>query len=323
MSPIRRRIGHFSRGENGTLDIAILKEDFNDKCYGELNQYINFISKLQPILISYETIELSYREFLELIKKYDQHFATVIAPDAAHIGILLGYLVETTQKIINFLSSATSFLTCSEVRLKKEFGKKSKQLDEWNEHRRNLHSQNVEYRFLYEMRNYSQHYHLPVSNIGVKLNNLAIGERSTSNTIEINRDELLSSGYDWREDIKEDIKGLDEKINVAPIVESYMNSLRKIAYKYFSVYEKEIQECHHYLVALRSFFAFPANSTPVIYIGETPEGQPAPQQAEFIPFYQFNWIHKHYLQLSQHITPHSLILKSEKPIYNHGESLFA
>lgn len=300
MSPIRR-IGHFSGGENGTIDIAIMEKDFNDKLYDELNQHIDFIFKLQPILISYETIELSYREILELIKKYDQHFATVIAPDAAHVGILLGYLVEITQKIINFLSSATSFLTCSEVRLKKEFGKNSKQLNEWNEYRRNLYSQNFEYRFLYQMRNYSQHYHLPVSNIGVKLNNLAIGDRSTSNTIEIYRDELLSSDYDWPEDIKEDIKGLDKIIDVAPIVESYMNSLRKIAYKYVSVYEREIQECHHYLVALRKFFVFPENSTPVIYIGETPKGQPAPRQVEFIPFYQFNWIRKHYLQLSQHI----------------------
>jgi hypothetical protein len=300
MSKIRRRIGHFVEGENGTFDFVIARKDFNEDCYAELNKYIAFIFKLQPILISYEAIEVSYNEHSELIKKYNDHFLNAKAPDTAQINIFLSYLVESTQKTTNFLSSVTSFFSCAEVRLKKEFGKSSTKFNEWNEYRKTLYSQSFPYRFLYELRNYSQHHYLPVSNIDIKLDNIVIGERSLSNTISIDRDELLSSGYKWSQLLKSDINKLDKKIHLSPIIDEYVSSIRQIAYRYIAVYREEIEDCLSYMDSLNRVFAFPTNSTPVIFIGETLKGKPVPNQVEYIPFAQFTWISKHYLQLKNY-----------------------
>ncbi|MGY8871567.1 MAG: hypothetical protein ACKVJE_14105 [Pseudomonadales bacterium] len=300
MERVRRRIGHLSEGQNGTFDTAIATIDFDEECYKELNKYINVIFSLQPVLVSYETVELSYQETLGLVEKYDHHFSTVTAPDAAQINILLGYLIEATQKITNFLSSVTSFLSCSEVRLKKEFGAESTLLNEWINFRKDLHSESFEYRFLYTMRNYSQHHYLPVSNVDIKLDNIVIGERSTSNSITIDRDELLDSGFNWPKSLRIDIEKLDAKIDLIPIIDKYMCSVRKIAYRYIAIYKIEIQDCSRYMTELKRRFAFPENSTPVIYTGETREGQPVPNQIDQIPFFQFNWVNKHYFQLMQY-----------------------
>lgn len=299
MQKEKRRIGYFSKRENGTIDTAILNKDFNDEYCRELDQYTEVIFKLKSILLSYEAIELNYREISYLIEEYDRHFSTVKVIDAIKDNFLLDFFAKANQKITNLLSSATSFLSCSEVRLKEEFNEESEEFHEWNKHRRDLHKQSFEYRFLYELRNYSQHYNLPVDSIEVKLNNITTGERSTLNLIAINRDILLSSGYNWKA-LKKDIERLDEKIDIMPVVDEYMSSLRKITYKYISIYRTDIQECHRYIAVLRRVFALPENSTPVIYIGETREGQPVPTLIEIIPTLQFDWINKHYLQLKKY-----------------------
>jgi hypothetical protein len=58
------------------------------------------------------------------------------------------------------------------------------------------------------------------------------------------------------------------------------------------VYTKEIDECSRYMMALSKTFEFPVNSTPVIFIEETPEGQPVPNEMKVIPILQFQWVKK-------------------------------
>lgn len=46
------------------------------------------------------------------------------------------------------------------------------------------------------------------------------------------------------------------------------------------------------MMALSKTFEFPVNSTPVIFIEETPEGQPVPNEMKVIPILQFQWVKK-------------------------------
>ncbi|QZN92017.1 hypothetical protein [Idiomarina abyssalis] len=298
MQKTKRRVGFLTKADNNKVNIAIQSNDFDDESYSELNQYFAFIHKLQPILTSYEAIELSFKELESLLIKYDNYFSTVQLFDAFQTDTLLTYLAETTQKTTNFLSSATSFLCCAEVRLQKEFGKNSKQLDEWNSYRKGLHHQSFAYRFLYEMRNYSQHFYLPIDSIKVELDNICIGGRSVKNTLSLKRDELLNSSYKWKENMVADIQKTEANIDLAPLIEEYMKSIRQIAQKYVVNYREEAERCSRYVASFKKQFQLPESCIPVIYIGETEEGQPVPRHMEFIPFPQFNWVYRHFLQLS-------------------------
>jgi|TARA_B110000902_G_scaffold37783_1_gene39963 hypothetical protein len=68
------------------------------------------------------------------------------------------------------------------------------------------------------------------------------------------------------------------------------------------VYTKEIDECSRYIMALSKTFEFPVNSTSVIFIGETPEGQPVPNKMKVIPILQFRWVKKHYSELKYRLS---------------------
>ncbi|MCO1336739.1 hypothetical protein MO867_20640 [Microbulbifer sp. OS29] len=297
MPKIRRRIGHFIKGENGSFDFGISKKDFNDECYDKLNSNLGIIFKVQPILISYESVELSYNELGEVISKCHRLIDESDTPDATNVDNLLSYLVEATQKATNFLSSATSFLCCASASIRREFGEKSDIFLEWDNYRKGLHSQNLSYRFLYEMRNYSQHSYLPIDNVEIKVDNIVLGEKTVSNKLELNKGKLLDSGYNWSENLKRDICTLEGKIDIFPMITEYVNIIRKISFKYLDIYKLDLENCFSYMQSLGRVFQFPSNSTPVIYIGETPEGNPVPGNMEFIPYPQFKWVSKHYFNL--------------------------
>ena len=56
------------------------------------------------------------------------------------------------------------------------------------------------------------------------------------------------------------------------------------------------------MMALSKTFEFSVNSTPVIFIEETPEGQPVPNEMKVIPILQFQWVKKHYSELKYHLS---------------------
>ncbi|OOE86483.1 hypothetical protein, partial [Salinivibrio sp. AR640] len=70
-------------------------------------------------------------------------------------------LSSISRYVSNFLSSSSIMLTI----LEQDFPS-SESKNDWNLKRRDLHKNNIEYQFCYELRNYSQHYNLPINTIG-------------------------------------------------------------------------------------------------------------------------------------------------------------
>ena len=116
---------------------------------------------------------------------------------------------------------------------------------------------------MYELRNYSQHSNIPVSRVNVQLDNMATGIPAASTTINLSKNELLNSGYKWKS-LKGEIQKLEDRIDIMPLIECYIWILKKIAYSYLNIYEKDILECHQYILALNRVFDFPENCVPVI-----------------------------------------------------------
>ena len=139
MTKIRRRIGHYIKKEGEKIDFTIHTKDFNQECYEELEKYIQIIWTLQPILISYDALILSYTEMLTAVEKHRIYFLKEKIPSNGYMISVLDCLVESTQKVTNVLSSATSLLTTSETKLKKESGENSEKYNIWNEYRKSCH----------------------------------------------------------------------------------------------------------------------------------------------------------------------------------------
>lgn len=299
MSKIRRRIGHYIKTEDGKLDIAVHKNDFNTECYEELDRYIRVIFKIQPILISYESLIISHNELIQTIEKYKEQFLKGGVPNSFYMDFVVSYLVESVQKATNFLSSATSFLSTSQVKLRRDFGERSREYIEWNTCRNTLRKNSFSYRLLYELRNYSQHSNIPISTAHIRLENMAVGTPAASAILYLSKKELLNSGYNWKS-LGKEIQCLEDKINIIPFIEEYLSIVKILTYEYLCVYKNEILDCHQYMHALKRVLSFPENSVSVIFIGETLPGQPVPNKIEYIPFNQFKWVFNRYSELKRH-----------------------
>ncbi|MGK0271390.1 MAG: hypothetical protein ACI88H_002049 [Cocleimonas sp.] len=275
----RLRIGHYCSNE-GKLDFGILKKDFSQDCYNELQGYSKVIFDLQPIAMLFEAVQINFNELnVEITKGIS--ITKITNPGKGMVFEYLTLMSKLSVKITNFITSANSFLSNSETLLKK-----TSEHVKWNEYRNNLHKNSFSYRFVYELRNYSQHYSLPISSLNVSVDKTI---DQTTLLVNMKRDELLSCGYKWGKH-KKDIEGCDAVFDLYPHLNEYMKIIEKLFSKYIEVRNIQLRECIAYFEKLNIVFQFPEHTVPVIFVGETEHNKPVPEQHETIPFENLNWL---------------------------------
>jgi hypothetical protein len=132
-------------------------------------------------------------------------------------------------KLRSFLSEFRAFLDYAETYLKKEYGKDSEQVTRLIAIRSREYDANPSYRFVYKLRNYAQHFDVPINGLSVQSGELdtktGIGKKLVS--VNINRDELLNSGFDWKK-VQRDIEGFPDIFALNPHLDATIESLGKI-----------------------------------------------------------------------------------------------
>ncbi len=293
----RKRVGYYIKRDDGKLDLCIHKKDFDQSCIDELDHYSQVIFKLQPTIISYEMVNLSYYELKKHIELQKNIWLEQLTPGKGSIDTAIDYLAESTQKVTNLLSSATSFLSSTQVKLRKDYGEEANQYTEWNNLRNSLHGDNFSYRLLYELRNYSQHYNIPIAGVDIHLSGIMTETPIAGTTLYINTIELLNSGWDWNRALKSEISALGKKENLMPLIDDYVCIIKKLVFSFFSIFQKELVECYQYMKALHRVLQVPINAVPVVFVGDTKQGQPVPNSIEYIPAEQMFWLFKKYQEL--------------------------
>lgn len=178
-------------------------------------------------------------------------------------------MTQVSQRVINFLASATSFLNITENHLNHRFGKESSQSIGWNSKRNDLHKETFAYRFLYELRNFSQHASLPFSLINAKAEKLLEDAPTTFKiTVLMNPDALLKSNYKWPSSIKKEIKNQSESFDIILLIGTYYMCLRELCKSAIEVRKSDLAVCGHYLMTVENVFELPAGAIPVLFVGD-------------------------------------------------------
>jgi hypothetical protein len=287
MNNIVKRFGYYSKNIDDGMDFAVGKSDFMQ--YDEYSEVVRCIVQIKPVLIAIESVVLSYSELRECTKSFEDFTHKCGAPDTQYMNGLWGNISKIIAKVIAFLASASSFLSCTEVKIKSDFGKESQEIKSWNSCRNSLHKENFSYRFGYELRNYSQHYFLPVSSIGVSSENVQTENHVSKIEIRVDKQELFSGNYNWKK-LKHEINACEEKFDLTPILQSYFGVLCVLAQEYFKLYERKIYSCYRYLEQLRRVHHFPDHGVPVIFMGDPLRPESFYENFECIPYSEINWM---------------------------------
>ncbi|MCL4549103.1 MAG: hypothetical protein M1495_11095 [Bacteroidetes bacterium] len=218
-------------------------------------EFSKFIRAQQQILFIHQAEEL-----FELLKHNFSDFWSYLFEVAENYRFKnLNYVnAEATpvlfinQKLANYLSSYKTYEDHLRHKMSRIYGTKSEKIAEYNKLLNEEYDKYFEYRFFVKLRNFIQHFGLPIKSIyyAQQVTNKETMEIANTVYPRLERDFLL--GYDGWGKVKEEIKKMDENINIKPFVSIFFNRVynihkhvRKIIYENFNDYKLLIEQYYN------------------------------------------------------------------------------
>jgi hypothetical protein len=205
----------------------------------EFEKYSDYIVKL--ILLKndenlFKIVELNYADFISKIEHITNQLIEndLITEDQQYLHL------EVNRLILNLLSSIRTYLDHTETRLKREYGLASEEYKIFKTETSRTYDENFAYRFLYKLRNYSQHCGLPAGLLEVS----SFSENELPKYIlklSLLRDDLLQN-FKWGNQVTEELCKQEEVFDILYLIKTKFNLLEKInnnvkdlAYKHFQI----------------------------------------------------------------------------------------
>jgi len=208
-----------TRADHGGLN-------FNFEIELTSDEYATLIDALKPVFQlgqrdMYTLVERNYRQLDRLADFHVQLFGRVRGPtrgvqprDAAN-GVI--------EASINWLNTTRLFLDHEQIWLTRHYGKESRELAVFNGARAAAFDGSMAYRFLYELRNYTTHCGLPLSEVGLEKPSPDDEAKGLSQRIVflLDRDDLLSR-FDWGKHVTLDLRTLPGTFELLPLIHEAM-----------------------------------------------------------------------------------------------------
>jgi len=192
-------IAHHVVEEESTGTHFELKREFSEVEYQEYREACKALARVKNFSFHLLVVWGNYQHYHTLLSE-----AIEARTKDDHFNVSLWDL-NINRAFLNFLSSVTMYLNATHVSLKRYYGESSEAVTKFEQIRQQCYSTHFAYRFLYQLRNYAQHYGLPLDNITWDAKRKPIRTEPWHYTllVGINRDALLATGFNWKKLAKE------------------------------------------------------------------------------------------------------------------------
>lgn len=198
---------------------------------------------------------------------------------------------ESNRLLLNYLSSVNIFLCHCETYLNRKFGDNSETFIEFKKMLSVFYDNSFAYRFLYQLRNYSQHCGLPLDNIQFtsefdRDNNRIKGTLK----ITFNRDKLLANYKKWKT-VKSDLEKMDNEFEVTPLLFEMTHNIEEIERNIEILHKDGLVKAAKYIIDLTKHLQDDKCEIFVAYDFKTKEnGELDKYHTIHIPFDTINFI---------------------------------
>lgn len=209
----------FGRAINNNIDaIRTLAEDE----HREISDALSIIRVFHRESQSYEHVRRDYDDLVQytsgIRQLMDEHGTS---PDLA-----LDVEVELNRRVMALLSSFRAFLDHTEHALSRRFGRESDELRSFRRGCAAEYDSEFSYRFATRLRNYAQHRDLPIGY--PKLTGASkITGHSAEISLECVRDQLLTSGFDWKS-LRAELEAQPQSWNIHTTIDKLMPCLARL-----------------------------------------------------------------------------------------------
>lgn len=198
--------------------------DISEDDFNRYSKYISELTKLSADENLFKIVELNHIELKQSIEKYTKDFSNgTSAGEAAFAHMVL----DVNRLILNFLSSIRTYLDHTETRLKRNSRNEFEEFKYFKQETSKAYDDNFFYRFLYKLRNYSQHCGLPAATITFHSQEDENEQPDNALTLFLNRDELLNNFNSWGI-VEKELLNQPEKFDIIPLVDNKFKILNEI-----------------------------------------------------------------------------------------------
>jgi hypothetical protein len=156
--------------------------------------------------------------------------------------------------IINYLSLVVVYINRLDVILRKKYGNENLKYKDFKQVCSLEYDTFFEYRFIYDLRNFSQHWGMPVSVIGLT--------KTGDLILTIDTDYLLESNFNWKKQIKEEIEKKAGFLNFIPIINQMNKSLINVDKAFIN---SNLENILLKITEAESFISGINNDNPIIF----------------------------------------------------------
>jgi len=175
-------------------------------------------------------------DYLHMVERNHAEFhqtATAWSTQAEHICKDSAYrnnlALEFNRRFVNYLSSARLLLDHYETRLKRRYGKESKEVSGFKTECSASYDGHFAYRFLYRTRNYAQHFGMPATHPHARSHmDSPSSPVAYEAWIRLDAQDLLRRGGDLWGKVAPEIEKQGSLIDVVPHVSTMTNELKRI-----------------------------------------------------------------------------------------------
>lgn len=253
--------------------------------YDQYREALKIIGELQSNRRLLDIFLLNHNEFndffepalKELIEK-SQTSQGIVNKDGDQIVLI------TNRLLLNYLSSARTFLDHSETFLKRKFGPTANEFLEFKNHLKHCYDNYFTYRFFYKLRNYSQHCGLPLEFFSIKAETKGDGKVYFEMRVGFDKKKLLSN-FDWGSQITRDLQSINLVFDVHPLIFEMTSIIQSISNKIEAIININVVESATFINKLTKHLRKDQVQVSLFKnIKEGKKGKPLSYQMEIIPF---------------------------------------
>lgn len=217
----------------------------------------------------FQMVRSSYNEYKKVVKLYSEKYRVrprMTSATASEMNHAIN------RKLRGFFTEFRFFLDYAERKLKRQYGKLSTEADQFKRATGEQFDSSFAYRFVSQLRNYGQHINLPINALSLRSDGFNFFLATTEHRllVEVDRDELLTSGFDWRaKDVRPQLEALPEKFELDSHIEEMMECLEKINVAFVCINLWQARRAARHIEELAEEVG--GKGTPCVYELETPD----------------------------------------------------
>lgn len=218
------RIGKILQTNNGYF--TELQDELS---VDEYNHFLLNITEVQNFENRKKLLEIVIYNSNEFLGTVEEAIKYMIENSLSMVGDKQEYYkqhLNFNRLFLNYLSSIRTFIDHSETAIKRKYGKGSNQVNRFESVKSRLFDHYFSYRFLYKLRNYSQHCNLPIEEIEISATKQADDTFKAIGIIEFDTETLLDQYKEWGK-VKIDLESTS-KLSIFPIIDEMSNAMLEL-----------------------------------------------------------------------------------------------